>query len=152
MAYCLFQSLSKMAKVVQKQENNTAKILYHYGFIKMISTHELQKQNFSWQQFVVGNGIEKSKEELREEEILIITYNEDEMKNPKETSSKDPMGRIRTRSMEKIKNKKNSKEKTKFSPHMRENQENASKFKKDRQQKMMMNHNKFNMHTFILWK
>ena len=35
---------------------------------------------------------------------------------------------------------------------MRENQENTIKFKKDRYKKMMVNHNKFSMHTFILWK
>ena len=35
---------------------------------------------------------------------------------------------------------------------MRENQENTIKFKKDRYKKMMVNHNKFSMHTFKLRK
>ena len=97
MPYFLLQSLSKMAKVVHKQEKNIEKSLYHYGFIKMIITYELQKHDLSWQQFVVGNGFETSKKELREEEILIIIDDEDEMKNTKETSSKQPMGRVRIR-------------------------------------------------------
>ena len=42
MPYFLLQRLSKMAKVVQKQGRNTEKSLYHYGFIKMNITHELQ--------------------------------------------------------------------------------------------------------------
>jgi hypothetical protein len=41
MPYFLMQSLSKMAKFVQKQRRNTKKSIYHYGFIKMIITHEL---------------------------------------------------------------------------------------------------------------
>ena len=66
MPYFLLQILSKMAKDVLKQENNIEKILYHYGFIKIIIKYELQKQDLSWQQFVVGNGFEIVKEELKE--------------------------------------------------------------------------------------
>ena len=84
----------------------------------------------SWKQFVVVNGFETSKEEVREEEILIIIDNEEEMKNPKETSSKHPMGRVRIRIIVKI--EKEFQEKDKFSPHIRENQENANKFKNDK--------------------
>ena len=60
------------------------------------------------------------------------------------------MGRVRIRIIVKI--EKEFQEKDKFSPHIRENQENANKFKNDKQQKMMMNHNKFSMHTFKLRK
>ena len=60
------------------------------------------------------------------------------------------MGRVRIRIIVKI--EKEFQEKDKFSPHIRENQENTNKFKNDKQQKMMMNHNKFSMHTFKLRK
>ena len=62
-----------MAKFVKKQERNIEKSLYHYGFIKMIIAHELQKQDLSWQKFVVDNGFETIKEELKEKDILMIT-------------------------------------------------------------------------------
>jgi hypothetical protein len=47
MPYFLLQSLSKMAKAVQKQGRNSEKSLYHCGFIKMIIIYELQKQNLT---------------------------------------------------------------------------------------------------------
>ena len=68
----------------------------------MIITYELQKHDLSWQQFVVDNGFETIQEELKEKEILMIIDNEEEMQKHKETSSKQPMGRIKTRSMVKI--------------------------------------------------
>jgi hypothetical protein len=68
----------------------------------MIITHELQKQNLSWQQFIIGNGFETVEEKIEEEQILIVTDDEEEMQHPKATSSKQPMGRRRTRSMVKM--------------------------------------------------
>jgi hypothetical protein len=88
-----------MAKAVQKQGRNTEKSLYHCGFIKMIIIYELQKQNLTWQQFIIENGFETIKEEEEEEQILVVTDDEEEVQNPKATSSKPPMGRRRTRSM-----------------------------------------------------
>ena len=54
------------------------------------------------QQFVIDNGFETIKEELKEKEIMMITNNEEDIQNSKERRSKHPMGRIRTRSMVKI--------------------------------------------------
>jgi hypothetical protein len=112
MPYFLLQSLSKMAKAVQKQGRNTEKSLYHCGFIKMIIIYELQKQNLTWQQFIIENGFETIKEEEEEEQILVVTDDEEEIQNPKATSSKPPMGRRRTRSM--VKKEKEFEEKDKI--------------------------------------
>ena len=54
------------------------------------------------QQFVIDNGFETIKEELKEKEIMMITDNEEDVQKSKETNSKHPMGRIRTISMVKI--------------------------------------------------
>ena len=102
MPYFLLKIFSKMDKVVQKQGRNKDKSLYHYGFIKMIITHEVKKQNLSWQQFVVENGIETMEEEIKEREILMITNTEEDVQKSKETISKHPMVRIRTRCMMKV--------------------------------------------------
>jgi hypothetical protein len=99
MPYFLLQSLSKMAKAVQKQWRNTERSLYYCGFIKMIIIHELHKQNLTWQQFIIRNGFKIVEEEVKEEQILVVTDDEEEIQNPKATSSKQPMGRRRTRSM-----------------------------------------------------
>jgi hypothetical protein len=69
MPYFLLQSLSKMAKTVQKQDRNTVRSLYHCGLIKMIVKNELLKQNMNWQQFTTENGFETVKEEEEEENI-----------------------------------------------------------------------------------
>jgi hypothetical protein len=99
MPYFLLQSLSKMAKTVQKQGRNTERSLYHCGLIKMIIKDELQKQNVIWQQFTIENGFETIKEEEGEEQILVVTDDEGEVQHPKATSPKPPMGRRKTRSM-----------------------------------------------------
>ena len=101
-----------MAKAVQKQGRNTEKSLYHCGFIKMIIIYELQKQNLTWQQFIIENGFETIKEEEEEEQILVVIDDEEEIQNPKATSSKPPMGRRRTRSM--VKREKEFEEKSKI--------------------------------------
>ena len=92
-----------MAKVVQKRVEDTAKILFQCGLIKIILIHELQKQNLTWRQFVIHNDFEEPerllKERFKEDEVLLITYIEYEIQNSKETSSKQPKRRIRTRSM-----------------------------------------------------
>ena len=62
MPYFLLQSLSNMAKAIQKQERLKEKSLYHYGSIKMTVMHELQKQDLSWKQFVIENGFETMEE------------------------------------------------------------------------------------------
>ena len=56
----------------------------------------------SWQEFIIGNGFETVEEKIEEEQILIVTDDEEEMQHPKATSSKQPMGRRRTRSMVKM--------------------------------------------------
>ena len=48
-----------MAKVVQKRVEDTAKILFQCGLIKIILIHELQKQNLTLQQFVIHNEFEE---------------------------------------------------------------------------------------------
>jgi predicted ATPase len=93
MPYFLLQSLSKMAKTVQKQGRNTDRSLYDCGLIKMIIKDELQKQNVIWQQFTIENGFETIKEEEREEHILVVTDDEEEVQHPKATSPKLLMGR-----------------------------------------------------------
>ena len=56
--YFLLQSLSKMAKYVQKRTEDTTTSLFDCGLIKIILTHELEKQSLTWQQFVVHNEFE----------------------------------------------------------------------------------------------
>jgi hypothetical protein len=99
MPYFLLQSLSKMAKTVQKQGRNTGRSLYHCGLIKMIVKNELLKQNMNWQQFTIENGFETIKEEEGEEHILVMTDDEEEVQHPKATSPKLPLGGRKTRSM-----------------------------------------------------
>jgi hypothetical protein len=101
MPYFLLQSLSKMAKTVQKQDRNTRRSLYHCGLIKMIVKNELLKQNMNWQQFTIENGFETVKEE-EEEHILVMTDDDDdeeEEQHPKATSPKLPLRGRKTRSM-----------------------------------------------------
>jgi hypothetical protein len=89
-----------MAKGVQKHEKDMKKSLYHHGLIKMIITYELQKQNLSWQQFLIDNEFEAMKEEHEEEEFIPVDDEEDVevhiIMNHEATSSKQPM---RTRRM-----------------------------------------------------
>jgi hypothetical protein len=99
MPYFLLQSLSKMAKTVQKPGRNTERSLYHCGLIKMIIKDELQKKNVIWQQFTIENGFETIKEEEGEEQILVVTDDEGEVQHPKAISPKLPMGGRKTRSM-----------------------------------------------------
>jgi hypothetical protein len=68
----------------------------------LIIIHELQKQNLTWQQFISGNGFETVEEEVKEEQILVVTDDEEEIQNPKAISSKQRMGRKRTRDMVKM--------------------------------------------------
>ena len=88
--YFLLQSLSKMAKAIQICTEDTTTRLFHCGLIKTILTHELQNQNLTWQQFVIHNEFEEPKELLdegiEEDEMLMITYIEDDIHNSKETS------------------------------------------------------------------
>jgi hypothetical protein len=97
--YFLLQSLSKMAKTVQKQDRNAGRSLYHCGLIKIIVKNELLKQNMNWQQFTIENGFETIKEEEGEEHILVETDDEEEIQHPKATSPKLPVGGRKTRSM-----------------------------------------------------
>lgn len=99
MSYFLLPSLSKMAKRVQKQGKSMEKILYHHGLIKLIVMHELQKQNFSWNHFLFNNDFEVMEENSREEEIFIISDNEEEVNIPTVKSSNQPVERIKIRSM-----------------------------------------------------
>jgi hypothetical protein len=78
----------------------------------MIIIHELQKQNLTWKQFNIRNGFEIVEEEVKEEQILVMTNDEEEIQNPKATSSKQPIGRRRTRSM--VKREKEFEEKDKI--------------------------------------
>jgi hypothetical protein len=99
--YFLLQSLSKMARTVQKQDRNTGRSLYHCGLIKMIVKNELLKQNMNWQQFTIENGFETVKEE-EERHILVMTDDDDdeeEEQHPKVTSPKLPLRGRKTRSM-----------------------------------------------------
>ena len=102
MPYFLLQRISNMAKFVKKQERNIEKSLYHYGFIKMTIKHQLRNQDLSWQQFVIENGFETMEEKIKEREILMITNTKEDVQESNETSSKQSMGRIITRSMMKV--------------------------------------------------
>ena len=81
-----------MAKAIQKHDEDTTTSLFHYGLVKIILINELQKQNLTWQQFVIHNEFdeleEMLEEGLKEDEVLMITYIEDEIQNSKATSSK----------------------------------------------------------------
>ena len=67
-----------MAKVVQKQTGDTNSSPFHCGLIKIILTHELQKQSLTWQQFLVHYEFEEPEdhfnEGLKEYELLMLTY------------------------------------------------------------------------------
>ena len=92
-----------MAKAIQKSVEDITTRLFHCGLMKIIITHELQKQDLTWQQFVIHNEFEEPEElleeGLKEYEVLMITYIEDETHISKETISKNPKRRIRTGSM-----------------------------------------------------
>ena len=48
MPYFLLQSLSKMAKDVQRRAKDKMTSLFQCGLIKIIIKHELQKKNLTW--------------------------------------------------------------------------------------------------------
>ena len=101
--YFFPQSLYKMAKANKKRTEDTTTILFHCGLIKNILTHELQKQSLTWQKFVLHNEFEEPEEQLddklKEDEILMITYIEDDIQDSEETSSKQSKRITRTKSM-----------------------------------------------------
>ena len=47
MPYYLLQSLHKMDMQV-KRNKNKERIMYHYGFIKMLVEHQIQQQGQPW--------------------------------------------------------------------------------------------------------
>jgi len=105
MPYYLLQSISKMAKGVQKQEKDMEKSLYHHGLIKMIITHEFRKQSLSWKQVLIDSGFETMNEEVREEEIIPVNDELQIIMDHEATNPKQPMGtKIMTRSMVKEEN------------------------------------------------
>ena len=81
MPHFLLQSLSKMAKAIQRHAKDKMTSLFHYGVIKIIITHELQKQNMTWQEFLIHNQFEEQEElpeeGLKEEKLLMIAYPKD---------------------------------------------------------------------------
>ena len=123
MPHFLLQSLSKMAKAIQRRAKDKMTSLFHCGLIKIIIKHELQKQNLTWSEFLNHNQFEEQEELLEEglkgDELLMITYPEatssklpkgkkkekkvllitDDEDNSEAVSSKQPQRRIRTRSM-----------------------------------------------------
>ena len=90
MPYFLLQSLTKMAKAVQRRAKDKMTSLFHCGLIKIIIQHELQKQNLTCSVFLVHNQFEEHEElleeGLKEDELLMITY-------PEATRSKPPKGK-----------------------------------------------------------
>jgi len=98
MPYYFLNSLSKMAKGIQKQDKNEERSLYHHRLIKMIISHELQKQNITWHQFLVDNKFVEEEEfvpddDEEDDKVQIIMAHE-------ATKPKQPMGTRRlTRSM-----------------------------------------------------
>lgn len=52
--YYLWQSLCKMAMLVQRNVRNPKGSLYHYGLIKLLIVEELQKKNSTWDAFLKG--------------------------------------------------------------------------------------------------
>ena len=88
MPYFLLQSLSKMAKAVQKRAEDKLTSLFHCGLIKIIITYELQKQNLTWQEFLIHNQFEEQEElpeeGLKEDKLLMITYPKMENKTLKQ--------------------------------------------------------------------
>ena len=83
-----------MAKFVQKNSKDKMTSLFHCGLIKIIITYELQKQNLTWQEFLIHNQFEEQEElpeeGLKEDKLLMITYPKDGEQNPEATSSKLP--------------------------------------------------------------
>ena len=66
MPHFLLQSLSKMAKSVQRRAKDKKTSLFQCGLIKIIIKHELQKQNLTWQEFLIHNQFEEQEELLEE--------------------------------------------------------------------------------------
>ena len=70
-----------MAKAVQKSAEDKLTSLFHCGLIKIIITYELQKQNLTWQEFIIHNQFEEleelPEESLKEDKLLMITYPKD---------------------------------------------------------------------------
>ena len=79
-----------MAKVVEKHAKDKLTSLFHCGLIKIIITYELQKQNLTWQEFIIHNQFEEleelPKENLKEDKLLMITYPKDGEQNLEATS------------------------------------------------------------------
>ena len=57
-----------MSKTIQKQKGNEDKSLYHFGLIKILIEHELQRRGKTWKEFLAANQIkdEEDKEEPHE--------------------------------------------------------------------------------------
>ena len=108
----------------------------------------------TWQQFVVHYDSEELEEKLgermKEDEILMLTYIEDEIEDPEATSSKQPQRRVRTRSM--VKEDLQSQEKDKkFTTYERKSRKHKYE-QKSKQRKLMMRNSKGTMYTYNLWK
>ena len=80
-----------MAKAVQRHAKDKMTSLFHCGLIKIIITHELQKQDLTWPEFLIHNQFEEQEEfpeeGLKEDKLLMITYPKDGEQNPEATSS-----------------------------------------------------------------
>ena len=86
-----------MAKAIQRRAKDKMTSLFHCGFIRIIITHELQKQNLKWPEFLIHNQFEEQEElpeeGLKEDKLLMITYPKNGEQNPEATSSKLPKGK-----------------------------------------------------------
>ena len=100
--YFLLQSLTKMSKTIQKQKGNEDKSLYHFGLIKILIEHELQRRGKTWKEFLAANQIkdEEDKEEPQENSGFMNDIDEE---IPIHKASKVPplVSSIRTRKMRK---------------------------------------------------
>jgi len=120
--YFLLQSLTKMAKTIQKQKGNEDKSLYHFGLIKILIEHELQKRGKLWKEFLTVNQIrdEEEKEEVQEDSGFMRDIDE-EIPLSKASRAPQPVGSIKTRNMQKEGAKRAEKDKifTTYSPRTR---------------------------------
>jgi len=100
--YFLLQSLTKMSKTIQKQKGNEDKSLYHFGLIKILIEHELQRRGKMWKEFLAANQIkdEEDKEELQENSGFMKDIDE-EIPVSKASKVPPPVSSIRTRKMRK---------------------------------------------------
>lgn len=111
--YFLLQSLTKMSKTIQKQKGNENKNLYHFGLVKILIEHELQRRGKTSKEFLAANQIrdEEDKEESEENSGFMKDIDVEIPASSKANKVPPPVSSIRTRQMRKEDAKKIEKDK-----------------------------------------